>query len=225
MSTTGWNMYRPPGRKSIDNPSDTIDSVPTFVKNTALRFLQIVYAQRPEGDLKYIHDDEEGTNIKIVDQYAYQLDSNDMRPAIVGVRGSISWSNVGISSGLQELNMKTGQEKRTDLMSGSVALNCLSRVGLEAEQMASDVFNLFKSFKTTLTKFGFFTVRSMNIGPEQLIQAQGEADLFMVSVLIQCQVQDRWMLEPKSAAELRKVVLETLVDETEMSKTNLEGGS
>ncbi len=225
MSSTGWNNYRPPGRKSIDNPSVGIDSVPVFIKNTALRFLQVVYAQRNIGDLRYIHNDEEGTEVKIVDQYAYQLDSNDKRPAIVGVRGGISWSNVGMSAGLQELNFRTGQEKRTDLLSGSVALNCLSRVGLEAEQMGSDVFNLFKSFRSTLTKFGFFTVRSMNLGPEQLIESQGEADLFMVSVLIQCQVQDRWMLEPKSAAELRKVVLETLADDTPLSQTNLEGGS
>jgi len=225
MSTTGWNMYRPPGRKSIDNPSETIQTVPTFVKNTALRFLQVVYSEREQGNLRYLHDDEEGTEIKIVDQYAYQLDSNDLRPAIVGVRGSISWQNIGLSNGLQELDFRSGQEKRTDLLTGSVALNCLSRVGLEAEQIASDVFNLFKVFKSTLTKFGFFTVRSMTIGPEQLIDGQGEADLFMVSVMMQCQLQDRWMLEPKSAAELRKIVLETLVDETTMSETNLEGGS
>lgn len=225
MSTTGWNMYRPPGRHSIDNPSETIESVPTFVKNTALRFLQVVYSERGEGELRYLHDDEEGTEIKIVDQYAYQLDSNDMRPAIVGVRGSINWQNIGLTNGMQELNFRTGQEKRTDMLNGSVALNCLSRVGLEAEQIASDVFNLFKVFRTTLTKFGFFTVSSMSIGPEQLIEAQGEADLFMVSVLVQCQLQDRWMLEPKSAAELRKIVLETLADETPLSETNLEGGS
>ena len=196
-----------------------------FIKNSALRFLQVVYSENSKGDLRYLHDDEEGTEIKIVDQFAYQLDSNDKRPAIVGVRGSINWSNIGMNGGIQELNFRTGQEKRTDLLTGSVALNCLSRVGLEAEQMASDVFNLFKVFKTTLKKFGFFSISSMSIGPEQLIEAQGEADLFMVSVMIQCQVQDRWMIEPKSAAELRKIVVETLVGDTKLSEINLEGGS
>ena len=225
MTSTGWNLYRPPGRKSIDNPSINIDSVPIFVKNTALRFLQIVYSQKAKGELRYIHNDEEATEIKIVDQYAYQLDSNDTKPAIVGVRGPINWNNIGITNGLQELNFRTGTEARTDLLQGSLALNCLSGVGLEAESIASDVMNLFKSFKSTLTKFGFFTVRSMQIGPEQLIEARGEADLFMVSVLVQFQVQDRWILEPKSAAELRKVVLEGFAEDTQMSETNLEGGS
>jgi len=216
MSSTSWNMYRPPGHKSVDKPGEKIEMVTTFVKNNALRFLQIVYSQRSSGDLKYIHNDEEATDIRITDNHAYQLDSNDKRPAIIGVRGSISWNNIGIS-GLQNLDLKTGQEKRTDLMNGSLTLNCLSSVGVEAERIASDVFNLFKVFKNTLRKFGFFTVRSMTIGPEQLIEASGEADLFLVSVMVQCQVQDRWMLEPKSAAELREIVLENLTEDMTVS--------
>jgi hypothetical protein len=102
--------------------------------------------------------------------------------------------------------------ERTDMLNGSVGFSCISRVGLEADLIASDVFNLFKYFKTTLMKFGYFSVSSLNMGPEQLVEVEGEPKLFLVSVLMQCQVQDRWVLEPKSAAELRKVVLGRLTD-------------
>lgn len=224
MSSTAWNNYRPSGRRSIDNDSEIIESVPTFLKNTSLRFLQIVYSQRAKGELQYLHGDEDGTEIRIADQNSYQQDSNDLKPAIVAVRGSIQWGNTVIGSA-QETNFRTGSQTHTDLLNGSIGFGCLSRVGLEAESIASDVFNLFKSFKTTLMKYGFFTVRSMSIGPEQLIEAPGEPTLTMVSVLIQCQVQDRWILEPKTAAELRKVVLSTFSDNTKVSETSLEGGS
>lgn len=204
-------LWRPPGWRHIDNKSVTYDSIPFFIKNTALRFLQIVYGERPPGNYRY-DNSEELTEIKIVDQYAFQLDASENKPAIVAIRGPISWGNIGLTHGMQTAQMRTSTTERTDLLRGSVGFSCISRVGLEAEQLASDVFNLFKYFKTTLMRFGFFTVESVNLGPEQLVEVEGEPKLFLVSVLMQCQVQDRWMLGPKSAAELRKVVLDGLTD-------------
>lgn len=226
-STTGWKNYRPPGRKDLEgNPFD--GSVVNFIKSNALRFLQIVYGEREKGNLHY-NESEEETEIKIADQYAFQLEASDKKPGIIAVRGSLGWQNLGMNRGMQELDMRTQETKNTDLIAGSVGFSCISRVGLEAEQIASDVFNLFKFFRPTLTKFGFFNIRSMNVGPEQLVEAPGEAKLFLVSVLMQCQVQDRWVLEPKSAVELRKVVIEGLTDvsgsDQTVINTTIEGGS
>lgn len=225
MSSTGWNNYRPPGHKSIDNPSVIEELVPTFMKNTSLRFLQIVYSQKSKGDLQYNHEDEDSTEIKIADQYAYQTDANDSKPAIIAVRGSVNWGNIGLNHGTQELSFRSGRTQQTDMLDGSIGFSCLSRVGLEAERIATEVFSLFKFFRTTLMKFGFFNIKSLSIGPEQLIEAPGEPKRFMVSVLMQCQVQDSWILEPKSAAELRKVILEHFIDDEKVSEFNLEGGS
>lgn len=210
MGYAEYNGWKPPGLKDLETYGDYQRSVTTFIKNTGLRFLQLVYMQREEGELRYIHDDEEATEIKIADQHAFQLEASEQKPAIIAVRGGLQWQNIGMNQGLQEMNRLTGEKHYTDMITGSVGFSCLSRVGLEAEQIASDVFNLFKFFRPTLQKYGFFTVKSMNIGSEQLIDVQGEPKLFLVPVSLTCQVQDRWVLEPESAAKLKRVVVQGL---------------
>ena len=209
-SSTEFDNYRPPGTRNIVDRSAFEGSILSFMKKTMLEFLQIVYSQKKPGRLKYNQDEEE-TEIKIADQYAYQLEATDTRPAIIATRGALSWGNLGINS-MQTLDMRTSTSTNTDFIVGSVGLSCISRVGVEAEQIASDVFNLIKYFKSTLMKFGFLNVRSVSVGPEQLISAPGEPDMFLVSVLMQCQVQDVWRLEPKAAAELKKILIQGLTD-------------
>lgn len=235
--TTEWNNWRRPGMKNIDNYNDYEDTVTTFIKNTALRFLQLVYMERPEGEYRYIHDDEDETEIKIADQHAFQLEASETKPAIIAVRGGLQWQGIGMNQGLQEVNRRTGEKQYTDMIVASVGFSCLSRVGLEAERLASEVFSLFKFFRPTLQKYGYFTVRSMNIGSEQLIDVQGEPKLFLVPVSLTCQVQDRWLLEPESAAKLKRVVIQGLTkvrgeDESEGTiqfetdiETDNEGGN
>ena len=231
-STTGWDGRRSPGLKNLTDRSEYEGSVLNWLKRTTLQFLQIVYSQRAEGNLRY-DDDEELTDIKIADQYAYQLEATDTRPAIIGVRGSLNWQTVGMNMGMQEMDMRSDQKVNTGIIHGSVGLTCISRVGLEAEGIASEVFNLFKFFQPTLMKYGFLTVKSMNIGPEQLVESPAEPKLFAVTVMMQCQIQDRWLLKPKVATELREVVVQTLteinaecvnIQETIIDKQD-EGGS
>lgn len=210
-SSTDWNNWRAPGWRSLDSKNFVDEAVPFFLKNTALRFLQIAFSERAPGNFHY-SDDEENTEIKIADQHAFQLDASETKPAIVSVRGPISWRNIGLSHGTQQMNRRTGQSEKTDLLQGSVGLSCISRYGLEADQLASDVFNLFKYFRTTLMKFGFFSVKSLSLGSEQLVEIEGEPKLFLVSVLLECQIQDRWVLGPKAAADLRKIVVSGLTD-------------
>jgi len=210
-SSTDWNNWRAPGWRDLDSKNFITDSVPFFIKNTSLRFLQIAFSERIQGNLRYC-DDEEQTEIKIADQHAFQIDANETKPAIIAVRGPVAWRNVGLSHGVQAMNRRTGLTERTDLIQGSVGLSCISRVGLEADQIASDVFNLFKYFRTTLMKFGFFSVKSLSLGSEQLVEIEGEPKLFLVPVMMECQVQDRWVLEPKSAAELRNMVISGLTE-------------
>lgn len=232
-STAGLSGRRSPGLKNLNDRSDYEGSTLNWLKRTALQFLQIVYSQRAKGSLHY-DSDEELTEIKIADQFAFQLEATDTRPAIIGVRGGLNWQHVGMNMGMQESSMRTDKKTMTGLIAGSVGFTCISRVGMEAEAIASDVFNLFKFFQPTLMKYGFFSVKSMSIGPEQIIDAAAEPKLFAVSVLIQCQIQDRWILEPKSATELRRLVVKTLTEvngeceeihETIIEKTDEEGGS
>jgi len=206
----GKSGYREPGQKDLNgNPSKA--NICTFLKATALQFLQIVYGQKPIGHLHY-SDDDDATEIKIVDQYAYQLNADEKSPAIIAVRGPVSFSNIGLNRGMTEMKMRTGVVTRTDLINGSVGLACTSRVGLEAEQIASDVFNLFKHFNNVLQEAGFFTIHAMDLGTEQMVSAVGEPKMFMVNVTLRCQIQDRWVLTNSATAELRQLIIEGLQD-------------
>lgn len=211
-TSTEFNNYRPPGLRNIKDRSEFQGNMLNFIKRTTVEFLQIVFSKKKSGTLRYM-DDEELTEIKIADQYAYQLEATDTRPAIIATRGPVSWGASGINS-MQTMDLRTNTSTNTDFLVGSVSLSCISRVGIEAENIAADVFSLIKYFKPTLMKFGFLNVRSVSVGPEQLISAPGEPDLFLVTVLMQCQVQKNWILEPKAAAELKKVIAEGLANDS-----------
>ena len=183
-----------------------------FVKRTLLEFLQIMFGDRPEGDFRYDQDDTK-TGIQICDQHAVNLDAIAVRPAIIAVRGPISWmGNQGLGGSAVEMrDLKTGKETYNDMLVGSVALSCLSREGPEAENLAHLVFTSFKFFRRVLQKKGFFTVHSLNIGSESLIETEGQDDgLYLVPVYVSVQTQDRWSLDETKARRLEKLVIQTV---------------
>jgi hypothetical protein len=107
--------------------------------------------------------------------------------------------------------MTTGDTTFTDLLTGSVAFSIISREGIEAEQIAHIVFNSFKFFRTVLAKYGFFTIKSLNMGASSLVVQEGDNDdLNLIPVYIQADVQDRWVLSDDAAKKLKKIVIEQL---------------
>ena len=188
-----------------------IPNVVIFLKRTATEFLQVLFSTRTEGNLHYDQDDSK-TNIQICDQHAVNLEGVDVRPAIVCLRGPLSWQPIGLGgSSVQERNMKTGSYTLSYLLNGSVAFSCFSREGIEAENIAHLVFNSFIAFKPVLKKYGYFSIQAINIGAETLIKQEGENDdLYMVPVYITASVQDRWKLEEKTFRVLQDIIVETL---------------
>jgi len=191
----------------------SIPNVAIFLKRTTLEFLQILFGQREPGGFHYDADDTQ-TEIQITDQHAVDLDAIHKRPAIVGVRGPISWQQLGLGGGAAEgRDMLTGKHTFNDLLTGSVAFSCLSREGTEAEQIAHLVFNSFKFFRPVLQKFGFFSIKSLNIGGESLVVSQGDNDdLYLVPVYVQAQIQDRWSLDSDTAKRLEQLIVDQIID-------------
>lgn len=188
-----------------------IPNVAIFLKRTTIEFLQILFSTRAPGSLRY-DKDEHSTEIQISDQHAVDLETVHKRPAIIGIRGPISWQGLGIGgNAFESQNRKTGEMIFSDMLTGSVAFSCVSREGIEAEQMAHLVFNSFKFFKTVLQRYGFFSIKSLNIGSEALIAQEGDNDdLYLVPVYITAQIQDRWKLSDDVAKNLEALVIETL---------------
>lgn len=189
-----------------------IPNAAVFLKRTALEFLQIVFSQRAIGSFHYDLDDTV-TEILIADVHAVDLQSVSVRPSIIGVRGPLSVQPASIGS-VESRNLSTGSYTFNDLLTGSVAFSCISREGIEAEQIGHLVFNSFKVFRPVLQKYGFFTIKSLSIGAETLVEQEGANDLTtVVPIYITAQIQDRWLLDSSVEKQLKKVVIEHLIQD------------
>lgn len=203
----------PAGKSTLDRKTFDeelrIPNVAVFLKRTTLEFLQILFSTREAGSFRYDSDDTK-TEIQITDQHAVDLSGVNVRPAIVGVRGPLSWRQLGLGGNAVEgRSMPTGKTTFNDLLTGSVAFSCFSREGTEAEQIAHLVFNSFKFFRPVLQKRGFFSIKSLNIGAESLVVQDGDNDdLYMVPVYVTAHIQDRWSLNNEAAQELKKIIIE-----------------
>jgi len=209
--TEGPGSAQPAGipRRSIEK-AEQIPNVAVFLKRTGLEFLQLIFKQRSAGCFKYDHDDTK-TEIQISDVHAVDLTAVGTRPAIIAVRGPLSWQGLGLGGGaVESRSIRNGNYIFNDLLTGSVAFSCFSREGIEAEQLGHLVFNSFKFFRPTLQKYGFYTIKSLNIGAEALIEQEGSDDkLTVVPVYITAQIQDRWVLSEKATRKLENVIIST----------------
>lgn len=195
-------------RRSIESQSK-IPNAAIFLKRTALEFLQILFGQREQGSFHYDPDDTK-TEVLISDIHAVDVNSVGVRPAIVAVRGPLSWQQMSIGS-VESRNIPTGNFTFNDLLIGSVALSCISREGIEAENLGHLVFNSFKFFRPILQKYGYFSIKSLNISGETLVEQEGSDDkTTVVAVYVTAMIQDRWTLDEVSARKLKQIIVETL---------------
>jgi hypothetical protein len=198
-------------RKTIVG-EDHIPDVAVFLKRTALEFLQIIFSSRAPGSYRYDPTDDTKTEIQISDVHSVDPTAFGVRPHIVAVRGPLSWQGLGLGGGsVERRNMPTGSTTFNDLLTGSVAFTCISREGIEAERIGHLVFSSFKVFRPVLQKSGFFTIKSLNIGAESLIEQEGSDDkTTVVPVYVTAQVQDRWHLEDTARRTLEKIIIESM---------------
>lgn len=209
--TSGTDVPKSGLRKDSIQTKQHIPNVAIFLKRTTIEFLQILFSQRESGYFKYEADDTK-TEIQISDQHAVDLEAVHVRPAIVAVRGPLSWQGLGLGgNAVEKRQITTGNYTMNDLLTGSVAFSCISREGTEAEQLAHLVFNSFKFFRPVLQKQGFFTIKSLNIGGESLVVQEGDNDdLYVVPVFVTAQIQDRWTLSNDAARKLEQVIIEVM---------------
>jgi len=202
MAGSNWQDYRP-GEQRKETPN-----IAVFAKRASLMFLQELFSTRPSGCLRYDRDDTK-TEIQICDQHTVNLAAVQIKPAIIAVRGPMSAQNMGLGgNGVEQRGLTTGDRTYSDLILGSVAFSCYSREGIEAENLAYVVFNSFKLFKPVLREAGFFTIKSVSLGAEALIESGVEDELYMVPVYVTLQIQDRWVLSDKAARKLKQILID-----------------
>lgn len=197
-------------RRSISEGFN-IPNAAVFLKRTALEFLQILFSERAAGSFRFDHDDTK-TEIIISDMHAVDLKMAGMRPAIVAVRGPLSWQGPGLGS-VMGRDIPTGRYTFKELLTGSLALSCVSREGVEAEQIAHLVFNSFKYFRPVLQKYGYFQIKSLSIGGESLVEIEGSNDMMVVvPIMISAMIEDQWILEETAERKLRQIIINHFIN-------------
>jgi hypothetical protein len=197
-------------RRSIGT-GERIPNAAIFLKRTALEFLQVLFSQRAPGSFHYDEDDTK-SEIIIADMHAVDLTAVASRPAIIAARGPLDWRGTHLGA-VEHRDIPTGDYIFKELLAGSVALTCISREGIEAEQIGHIVFNSFKYFRPVLQKYGFFQIKSLNIGAETLIEQEGPDDkTTAVPIYVSALIEDRWSLSDKAARKLEQIIVTHVFD-------------
>lgn len=191
-------------------------------KDILLRFLQDLFFQMPAGEGCYHfqpgHEvgstDEENTEIVITDAGSVSTDSVEKRPVIIVSRGPFAYGNTALDHLLkQDPGLMHEKRVHTDLLTGSFVLNCVSRAGLEAEEIALIVAKAIRIYRRELQKAGFFHIGTLvQVGSETpagaLVSGDSEEDFINVPVSLPIYYQESWIVEKE--AQLLQTITTTI---------------
>ena len=110
-----------------------------MVRKTTLSFIQGLFEQAGVGCFRWLEDLEE-TEIVVTDETPIKLSVVGKRPAITVVRAPVAWGQTSLDE-MRSTDFRTGAREHTDLLRGTLTINCCSRVDLESEYIAWIVAN------------------------------------------------------------------------------------
>jgi hypothetical protein len=126
-------------------------------------FVQGLFKASPKNCYHWSEDDED-TEIVISNSNSLDPDVLGKRPAITFTRGPIQFYSLGIDDRVS-YDFTTDQKHKGVLVPGTMTINCLSRVELEAEDLAWVVAEHVWLLRDLLMKQGFFEIgRQPQIG-------------------------------------------------------------
>ena len=185
----------------------------THVSRVYQYFLRVLFAAMPSGRGTYHWtEDKETTEITLLDKGPVGHEILEKRPAVITIRGQFGWTNVVLDQ-MQAIIPGTGERIHTDLVSGSMMLNCVARNGIKANRIASLVASGILKFRRELTQLGLFHQISGNlqITPEHpassALVEMGTADFDYVNVQVisPVQFQDTWSIRALDRDVLRSI--------------------
>ena len=124
-------------------------------------------------------------------------------------RGPFGYGDTSLDA-LQHLDFTDGKETRTDLLSGSFTLHCISRIGEEAEKLALLVAKGIRIYRVPLQQAGFFNIGlRIRIGEESpantLLGGDSDEDFIVVSVSFPVYYEESWTYEYPNAETLATI--------------------
>lgn len=115
-----------------------------------LSFLQGLFKQFPEGSYRW-SEDESLSEITITDQAPIPKDRIEQKPAIVTMRGPAQFGNLSLDN-LESLDVKSGKRRHSDLVSCTMTLNIIAKLGAESQRLGWIVFTNLRRFNRLLQR-------------------------------------------------------------------------
>lgn len=151
-----------------------------WIKRFFLSFLQAYFAQHS----KYTWTTGVTTKIVIVDKYSLDLNLAKKHPTIVLSRGYNRWMGTSIGQYFRR-SLFSDNAEFTDLMAGSVTINCMAKNGMVCEELAQIVHNVLRANKVELRRKGLHSLNGVTIGEERSLEADSENVLTVVPVSVE----------------------------------------
>lgn len=186
------------------------------------KFLQLSFASFPKGKFRWC-EDLQLTDLVIQGEGTVNREVVEKRPAIIVSRGACAFTNVSLDQFAGPLydpqtgevtpnmDLETGTRRFTDLLSGSVSYNCLSKEGVEATRIAWTAAYATRVMKRALMKVGMHRVgEDIQVGSESspgAIVQPDPGEIIMVSVSVPFFFQQTWTTAPADKTLLNQVTL------------------
>lgn len=193
-----------------------------FLRRVTLRWLQGIFRGFPvgEGQFAFRGNSDPASELRISGKAPWAPEEQEHRPAIVLTRGGNNWNNSGMGAGVlvQDTQMSQDRMRKTALVSGVYNVNCLAKVGDEAEQLAWIVSFWFAESWELLARCGFHGLGPPMVGqvspaPDALVQTK-RPEWMVCPVTIPHSFQYSWETVPERTAQLEELRIE-LEDEIE----------
>ncbi len=175
----------------------TTGNISLDIKYIFISFCQYFFAQHTK--FKWTSD-VKTTKLVIADKNAVELEIVEKRPAIIISRGTSAWTNINSGQRGFEDSLPLGGTKTlhgpsdtsdmiknsiwTDLLQGTVTFHVLSKSGIQAEEIASELFIALTAYKQDLRAKGIHKVTSLNFGEEQLLRTNASIEYSTVPVAL-----------------------------------------
>lgn len=163
------------------------------IKRLFISFAQAFFRKSDDVPFRW-HPDPVTTNIIIADKFDIDLEVVEKKPAIVFSRGAFAWAQTSIAQRAdpwpeKRHNVHLGPERYTDLINGQATYNCMSKNGIEAEQIANTLYVALTGYKVQFRKYGLHQIKNIQFGAEQLLKADSGIDLTVVPVTVNFYMQ------------------------------------
>lgn len=150
-----------------------------------LLFIQGLFKGFPTGSYHW-SDDEKLSEIAITDQAPIPRERIEQRPVIVAMRGPAQFANLTLDQ-MRKVDMRTGAKERTDLVACTMTLNCIAKMGPEAQRIAWIVMRHIRALKVILQRAGLHKVGDeVSMGPESppgaMVSGESDPEWVMVTV-------------------------------------------